>query len=109
MNANQDDVKRALDWMGKHGTKPRDERAVLVLDDPNEQTEGGLYVPTESQLAPVSGIVVASPDGKDLGRRVYFRPHTAVVLPLGHDPRHAVDVAVVHVKDIMLVEEALDG
>lgn len=66
---------------------------------------GAIVVPDQAKLTPVSGIVILPDDDPYFGKRVYFRPYTDVRIPLGTDPRHAPEVGVVHVRDILMAEE----
>jgi len=64
---------------------------------------GAIILPDQAQLSPVSGIIVLPEE--DAGRRAYFRPHTQVMVPMGYDPRRSPYVGIVHVRDILMLED----
>ena len=95
-------LEKVLEWVSKKHTLLTQDRVMLVLDEPADMA-GAIVLPDQAKLVPVSGIVVLPLE--DRGRRAYFRPNTEVKLPLGYDPRHAPYVGIVHVRDILMLED----
>ena len=95
-------------WADRYGTVPAKDTLVLQRDDPATESEGGIILAKEAQRTPVSGVVVLAPEilaDAYLGRRVYFRPFTELVFPMGPEG-NGPEVCLLDVRDVKLVEEA---
>lgn len=93
-------------YLREHPSSVTPDRLMIVRDDPEEETAGGIYLPDQAQRVPVSGIVVLAPNKMSdmVGYRVYFRPYTETAFPLGPNGTGP-EVAFVHRSDVFLVEE----
>jgi hypothetical protein len=82
------------------------EMFVLEREEAVVKTDGGIYIAEEGQRIPITGIAVAVPEKYEafLGQRIYFRPGTELMLPLGSVGDGPI-ACLLHLRDIKLVEE----
>jgi len=75
---------------------------VLILQDKEAETESGLFIPTEAQIKPFSGIVASVGNNVDLqpNTRVYFAKSSGLRVEVD-----GVEYLILRQEEILLIEE----